>query len=165
MGERKKAIFDPKKRETLIKSCETDNEFVVIWLFMNTGMHPKNLKQLKPKNLDDDNWLQYKRVKNEKPRRELLPDYVAVKVRAFLNNKRRPRNRTSYWGICRDVGKRAGIRDLSPMSLRHTYCILMLQEFRNHPTPIDLVATKMGCTRDVVMQNYLDLYEWEKVRK
>jgi len=156
------AIFDPKKREKIVGSCETNNEFVVIWLFMNTGMHPKDVKGLKPKNLDDDDWLQWKRAKNAQPRRELLPKDIAIKVRQFLSNKKRPKNRTSYWEICKDIGTRSGIKALSPMSLRHTFCILELKRLQDHPDKLDLVAMKMGCSKKVVMQNYLDLLAWEQ---
>lgn len=161
MGKDKQAILDPRKRKSLIEACETDREFVVIWLFLNTGVHPRNLGKWTPKNLDEDDWLQWKRVKTAKPRRELLPHDVGEKVRAFLNNNFRPKNRTSLWEICRDVGLRAGIKGCSPMMLRHTFCITELERLRDHPERFDLIAIKMGCRKDTVMRNYLDLVDWE----
>ena len=163
MGKYKLAIFEKQDREKLLAACEDETEYMVIWIFLNTGMHPKNLIHLKPKNLDGD-WLTYKRAKNQKPRRELLPHDIAVRLEKWLHNRFRPKNRVSYWHICHEVGQRAGLKDVSPMTLRHTYCLILLEspEIANHPDRLRLVSVKMGCSERVVMQNYLDLEQWKR---
>jgi len=162
MGKYKEAIFDEKIQMSLLEACETDKEYIIVWMFINTGIHSKDLGGLKVKNIDGHNIL-WRRAKNKKPRREMLPDDIMDRLIKFLNNKRRPKSRTSYLLIVQEIGDRIGLDHLSPMSLRHTFCINLLQEYGNHPQCIDFVAKRMGCSRDVVVQNYIDLHQWVKL--
>ena len=166
MGEYKKAIFDYKDQEKLLKVCRSDTEFIVIWMFLNTGIHPKDLGKLTMKNIKDDEDISWKRVKNKKPRRETLPNDIMEKLKSFLRNKRRPKSRIAHYYIVRDVGRRIGFKGIiSPMSLRHTFCINLLREYGTHPQAIDFVAKRMGCSRETVIQNYIDLQQWERIGK
>ena len=166
MGEYKKAIFDYKDQKKLLKASRSDTEFIVIWMFLNTGIHPKDLGKLTMKDIKDDDDVSWKRVKNKKPRRETLPCDVMDKLKRFLKNKRRPKSRIAYYYIVRDAGERASLKGIiSPMSLRHTLCVNLLREYDNHPQAIDFVAKRMGCSREVVIQNYIDLKQWEKIGK
>ena len=169
MGEYKKAIFDYKDQEKLLNSCESDKEYIILWLFLNTGMHPKDLGELTLKNIKNEEDISWKRAKNDKPRRETLPEDVMEKLKVFLKIKRRPKSRVAYYYIVRDVGARAKLKSIkgtiSPMTLRHTLCINLLREYGDHPQAIDFVAKRMGCSREVVIQNYLDLQQWEKIRR
>ena len=163
----KRAILDPKVEEKILEAADSTLERPAIWLMMKIGMHPENIVGLEPSNIEHDTqgyWLQYRRVKNDKARRELLPNDIGEALIQFLRRKYRPKTRQAYWEMARRVGLKAGYKRISPMTLRHTACINFLRQFREHPERMDLVAIRMGCTRGVVMQNYIDLEEWERMR-
>lgn len=163
----KRAILDPKVEENILEVADPALERPAIWLMMKIGMHPSNLTSLGILNIERDEqgwWLQYKRVKNDRPRRELLPDDIGGALNTFLKRPGRPKTRQAYWEMVKRVGRKAHVEGISPMTLRHTACINFLRKFRDHNDRMDLVAMKMGCAKTVVIQNYLDLEEWERMR-
>jgi integrase len=163
----KRAILDPKIEEQILEAADPITERPAIFLMMKFGMHPKNVANLSLSNLLKDEqgyWLQYKRVKNENPRRELLSTDVGELLEKFLSRKTRPATHQAYWEMVRRVGKKAGCGSISPMTLRHTACINFLRQYRDHHERMDLVARRMGCTRAVVLQHYLDLDTWERMK-
>lgn len=163
----KQAIFDPKIQGKLLGAADPETERPAIWLMMRAGMHPQNIVKLKSSNLVHDFqgwWLQYERVKNERMRRELLPNDIGEMLSAWLRGRGRPGTRQAYWVIARRVGLRIGLEGISPMTLRHTACITFLRELKGHPERLWLVAGRMGCHPETVRQNYLDLAQWEKMR-
>lgn len=160
---RKKAIFDQNEQQRLLACCKTDTEFIIIWTFMNTGIHPSDFGKLKEKNIDDQNYLEYHRVKNDNPLSKLLSPKSVEKLKKFLRWNNRPKSRTQLWQIVHNVGKRAGFSYLSPLTLRKTFCIELLRKYKDHPQCFDIVSKEMGCTREVVIQNYLDLQQWKDV--
>jgi integrase len=162
VGHYKQAIFDKAVQQRLLDACEGDKEYVVTWMFLNTGIHPKNLGELKIENLSGQT-LAWKRAKNARPRREMLPEELCTRLTRFLRWRGRPKSRVAYFQIIKRVGDRAGIPNVSPMTLRHTFCINLLREYGAHPQTIDFVAKRMGCSRDVVIQNYIDLGQWEQL--
>lgn len=163
----KRAIFNPKIEEQILEAADPITERPAIYLMLKFGMHPQNVANLSPSNLLKDEqgyWLQYKRVKNENPRRELLSNEVGELLEKFLSRKSRPGTRQAYWDMVQRVGEKAGYKAISPMTLRHTACINFLRLYSEHHERMDLVAKRMGCTRAVVLQNYLDLDTWEQVK-
>lgn len=159
----KAAIFDPAKQAALLTACVEEEEWCTVWIILNTGMHPKNLVRLGPSNVDvkSGEWfLQYQRVKNDKARRYMLPPDVGERLRVFVAKRKRVQSTKGVWGIVKRVGARVGMPDVSPLSLRHTFCINLLREHDD----IHLVAQEMGCSVQVVMRNYADLHAWKKLR-
>ena len=163
----KRAILDPKKEVELLEAADVVSERPAIWLMMKVGMHPENLLRLKEKNIDQDEqgiWLQFNRVKNAQPRRELLPNAIGNALIDFLLRKDRPKTRQGYWVMTERVGRRIGLKGISPMTLRHTACVNFLRQYRDHTDRLKLVAVRMGCSERVVIQNYMDMEEWERTR-
>lgn len=163
----KRGILDPKVEEKVLAAADPIMEWPAIWLMMKVGMHPENLVRLRVTNFEKDSqacWLQFKRAKNSKPRREMLPVAVYGRVFAYIARRDRPKTRQGYWDMARRVGEKAGLNGVSPMTLRHTACLNFLREFRNHPDRFKLIATKMGCSEDIVAQNYIDMEAWERIR-
>ena len=156
----KLAIFDPVAVQSIRDAAQTLTERVVVGLMLETGIHPKDLIGLDSLNLTDG-WLQWKRAKNSRPRRELLPSDLAKDLERWLRYKGRPRSRVQIWRIVKSIGDRVGIPGLCPMSLRHTFCIMLLRQYHGHPDRMLLTAHRMGCSIEVVAQSYLDLYQWE----
>jgi len=165
MGASKRAITDPKDQERLLAAADPEAERPALWLMIHAGMHPENLVRLRRTDLKEDHggwYLEYRRVKNEKPRRESIPSDVAGALARFLERKGRPETRFGYWRMVGRVGKRAGLPGISPMTLRHTACVNYLRQYRSHTDRLKLIARRMGCSEDVVVQNYIDLEEWER---
>ncbi len=164
----KLAIFDEKEQYALLGACEGDNEFVPIWLMMRCGMHPSDVAMAREKFRFNDQgkvrFLEWSRVKNAKPRREIVPDDIRPRLERWLA-KGRKLTREGYFQLVRRVGARIGHPEYSPQTLRHTFCLQELRRFMRQnpppPDPISLVAQKMGCTVAVVRQNYIDMLQWE----
>ena len=164
----KRAILDPVVEQRILDAADPITERPAIWLMMKVGMHPENLIRLAGKNLQLDeqgHWLQFRRAKNDVPRRELLPQDIGEGLVRFLLRRGRPRTHQGYWEMARRIGKRAraGV-EVTPMVLRHTACVNFLRQYRDHTDRLDLVAGRMGCARAIVIQNYLDMEEWERTR-
>jgi len=161
------AIFEEKDQKALLGACESDNEFIPIWLMMRLGMHPSDVSQARQKFKFEGNWLMWKRAKNQKPRRELISRDIMPRLKRWLERGRK-NSRVAYFQLVRRIGARGGHPEYSPMTLRHTYCLQELRGFVHQKRPpvdfIALVAQRMGCSREVVMQNYIDLTQWETVR-
>ena len=159
------AIFDLEEQQRFLGACsENDNEYIPIWLMLNTGMHPNDVSQARTKLRLERGVLYWKRAKNDNPRREIIPNQIMPRLEEWLK-KGRKLSRVGYFQLVRRVGARVGHPEYSPMTLRHTFCINELRRMQNLPKPppemFMLLATKMGCTKAVVAQNYLDLTQWE----
>jgi hypothetical protein len=167
---RKVAIFENINVERFLKSALTRDNEVRMYMLVAFGMHPENLRRLEiKKNISENGVLEFKRAKNDHPRRELLSSeiskviYDATKRGVFKISNR------GYEYICEDIGKR-GIPDyesppVSPLTLRHTFVLNCLREYRNSPDCLDVVASKAGCNKSTVIQNYIDMQDWEKIHE
>lgn len=162
----KTAIFDTTEQAALLGACESDNEYIPIWLMMRCGMHPTDVSNARTKFTITNGFLMWKRAKNSRPRRELIPDHVLSRLERWLKQGRKL-SRVSYFRLVGRVGERIGHPEYSPMTLRHTFGLEELRRLmkRDPPPPdfISLVAQKMGCSRSVVQQNYIDLDQWERL--
>ena len=160
------AIFDRSDQMALLGACESDQEYVPIWLMMRCGMHPSDVSRANEKVRFNGEFIEWKRAKNSKSRREIVPPVVRPRLEKWLKNGRKL-TRIAYNLLVKRVGERIDHPEYSPMTLRHTFCIEQLRHFSSMDKPppdfIGLVAIKMGCTREVVYQNYIDLEQWERM--
>lgn len=160
----KLAIFDPTEQAALLGACESDAEYIPIFLMSRFGMHPSDVSTAQDKFRFNGQFLEWRRAKNSRLRRELVPEDILPRLQKWLKQGRKL-SRVGYNQLVHRVGTRVGHPEYSPLTLRHTFCLEELRRFmRQKPPPPDfiaLVAQKMGCTREVVMQNYIDLMQWE----
>lgn len=160
----KLAIFDEQEQFALLGACEGDNEFVPVWLMMRCGMHPHDVSKAKEKFRFNGQFLEWKRAKNTKARREIVPPEVMPRLTEWLARGRKL-TRVAYNQMVHRIGARVSHPEYSPLSLRHTFGLQELRRFmKMKPPPPDfiaLVAQKMGCKRETVMQFYIDLTQWE----
>jgi integrase len=160
----KLAIFDETEQAALLGKCETDNEFIPIWLMLKCGMHPHDISKAKDKFRFNGQFLEWKRAKNSKSRREIIPKDVRPRLDNWLKHGRKL-SRVGYNHLVHRIGAQVGHSEYSPLSLRHTFGLQELRGFmKQKPPPPDfiaLVAQKMGCKRETVMQFYIDLTQWE----
>lgn len=160
----KTAIQEESDQSALFSACESDSEFIPIWLMMRCGMHSYDVANAKTKLSVEGQFLTWKRAKNSRPRREIVPSDVMPRLKWWLarGKKLTPRG---YNLLAHRIGERTGHPECSPMVLRKTFCLQELRRFmKMNPQPPDLiglVATKMGCDRSVVQENYIDLIQWE----
>jgi len=160
----KVAIFDEIEQKALLGACEGDREYIPIWLMMRCGMHVSDVSK---KNFRiESQFIMWHRVKNREQRREMIPQDLLLRLKNWLKNGRKM-TRFGYFKMVSRIGERIGHPEYSPNTLRHTFCIqelrVLTQISNPPPDPISLLSRKMGCSREVVMQNYLDLTQWERL--
>lgn len=162
---RKRAIFEPRDQAALLGACESDSEYIPIWLMMKCGMHPSDVAQGSKKIKLKGKYIEWLRAKNSNPRHELVPQDLIDRLAKWLRVGRKL-TREGYWHLVGRVGERVGHPEYSPLTLRHTFGTEMLKFYmaKDKPPPdvFDLVARKMGCTEKVVKGNYIDLQDWER---
>ena len=97
---------------------------------------------------------------------EIIPKDVRPRLDNWLKRGRKL-TRVGYNHLVHRIGEQVGHPEYSPLSLRHTFGLQELRGFmKQKPPPPDfiaLVAQKMGCKRETVMQFYIDLTQWEKL--
>lgn len=170
---RKVAIFDNEEVVKFLKQAKTLEDEVRTYMLVAYGMHPENLRRLTidMKNSDritKDGLLEFKRAKNDKGRRELLSPEVAEVIYNVVKKGKLKISNTYYERICAEQGNiltQYYTPPVSPLTLRHTYALNCLRNAMNIGGIIDfnMVATKMGCSIDMVRGHYLDLIDWERV--
>ena len=163
---KKDAIFDPSDQKALLGACESDGEYIPIWLMMNCGMHPSDVSKSTKKIAVHGHYIEWKRAKNENPRREPIPLLLSGRLENWLKRGKKL-TREGYWHLVGRVGERVGHPEYSPSTLRRTFGLNELRRFntmRNPPPDIfKLVAKKMGCSEKVVRDYYIELTDWERL--
>jgi integrase len=162
----KLAIFDEQDQAALLGKCESDNEFIPIWLMLRCGMHPLDVSRARDKIRFNGQFIEWKRVKNAETRREIIPKDILPRLERWLKQGRKL-TRGGYFQLVGRVGARMGHPEYSPQTLRHTFGLQELKRFIKMPKPppdyMALVAKKMGCRKETVMQYYIDLDQWERL--
>lgn len=156
----KYAIRDPTFYSKMRAAAWNEEVTGMLVILEHTGMHVSSLCELSPKSLlrrGDDNVLEWKRPKTNKTLNRSIPADDVGWVRAFLAKKRK--SRQHYHRIIKEVGKRAGYDGVSPMTYRHQRCLFLLR----NGYEIWVVPQIMGCTFDVVLNNYAKLKEWGEI--
>jgi len=165
----KLAIFENEKVRQFLRSARTIDDEARMYMLVAFGMHPKNCRGLDEDSITDGNLLQFKRVKSGKPRRELLSEGVAEVLRDVIKRGKLNKSNTLYQDICKQLGRivipNYECGHVSPMTLRHTFALNELRRTMvgGNAPDFDRVAMKMGCTIQVVKQNYIDLEQWEEI--
>lgn len=162
----KLAIFNETEQSALLGACESDNEFIPVWLMMRCGMHPHDVSHARDKFRFNGQFLEWKRAKNTNPRREIIPKDILPRLKRWHKESRKL-TRVGYNHLVHRIGERIDRPEYSPLNLRHTFGLQELRRFMkmNPPPPdfIGLVAQKMGCKRETVQQYYIDLDQWERL--
>lgn len=163
---RKVAIFDNKDAIRFLENARTLTNQIRTFLMLAYGMHPENLRRLKIKNFkiaEENAMLEFKRAKNARPRSEILTRHQAEAIVKAIKRGKLNISNKGYELICADQG--IFLTDyvtppVSPLTLRHTYILNLLRRF---DFDMELVAVKAGCKVSTVIQNYIDLEDWEKI--
>ena len=162
----KLAIFDETDQAALLGKCESDNEYIPIWLMLRCGMHPSDVSKAREKFRFNGQFLEWKRAKNSKSRREMIPQDVMPRLVKWLAQGKKL-TRVGYNQLVHRVSSRMGHPEYSPLTLRHTFGLQELRKYKSQknspPDFVALVAVKMGCRRETVYQYYIDLDQWEKL--
>ena len=104
-------------------------------------------------------WKRTKKSKDKEARTDIkIHSSIDFDVREYIKElvqRRKARNkrrisRQYFYDVVRDVGERAGIPDVSPMSFRHTLGVWML----NNGYPESFVQQKLNCST-AVLKTYL----------
>ena len=133
--------------------CRNDCEHGIVSLLWRTGMHASTLVekafQLNPLT-DKTTEVRWRRTKNSKHLVAHLPQSEARVLRRCLAAGSLPdTQRALRWRLQR-VGERAGYPGITPLTLRHSRAIYLLDSGR----PINRVAALLGCSWQVLERHY-----------
>jgi len=79
------------------------------------------------------------------------PKLYQKHIQWWLKNNWNRKTAMTYNRWLKQIGKKAGVPDVSSLTLRHTYCYRRLIETKD----IMRVKMEMQCTMDVLSQNYM----------
>lgn len=122
-------------------------------IFMYTGMHVSVLSNTAKSrvHITDDNKIRWNRPKKEgSPSVTSIPLHKDIEpwIREYINDPNLPDFRRAYWLVVKKSGEKAGIKGVSPMTLRHTFAVI-LDEMGFTPAEIMLM---LNCTLRVLMR-------------
>jgi integrase/recombinase XerD len=151
--------------DRLSNACETTNERLVVWTFLDTGLRvgelcaltPRNVlwhqRQLRIKGNASSHGMRAKvRVVPMSPRVRTLLEHHFALAKAFPVKVRRAQD------IVKAVADRAGItRDVSPHVLRHTFATTALQKGISLPTVPKVLGHDRLATTAIYL-NFTDVH-------
>lgn len=155
------ALFDPEAPAKILAAVQDDLEWGIAWCILREGMHPEQIRRLKPADLKGE-WLVWRRVKNENPRQAFVPEGERGRMGRFLAAERP--SRVTIWSRTVALCRRAGY-EANPRELRHTAILNWLREYAGRNDALDLAAARAGCSREVVSRYYISLRQWEELGK
>jgi len=157
MGCTKYPVLDDDFLIKMLGSCINDEQRGMISILSLTGMHISSLCSLGPDSMilqGSKSYLQWVRPKTHKTLQALVPKDSVQSTVSFL--KMRRKSRQYYHFLTKEIGKRAGYQDVSPMTFRHNRC---LRGLTKEGYSIYEIPQVMGCTLDVAVRNYSKLRE------
>jgi len=163
----KLAIFDNEDVLEFLNNAKTRTNQVRTFMMVAFGLHPENLRRLKQTDITltaEMGIIQFKRAKNQTPRRELIPLHQAKAILDVVKRGKLGADNSRFIQICAEQGKtlkRYGTPPVSPMTLRHT-AILNIMKANNFDWFIS--AEKAGCKPETIRKNYVDLDQYQKIK-
>lgn len=156
------AIFDSHAPDRILAATENDVDWCLAWFMLNEGMHPEQIRRLKPDNFAANGMLMWKRVKNKQPMSSIIPPQDLPRLREFIEKfHKKPLTRETIWSRIVKLNARAGYWG-GPRVLRKTF---ILNELRRRPREFEFVALRAGCSESVVKEHYLLLDQWNRVHE
>ena len=132
----------------IIKACKNEFERQTILILRYTGMHISILCNANSDYLKEG-FIQWYRPKTGLLVRIPIHPKIKKFVKKYFNSMQ-CRFRQYYNIILKEIGNRAGIKDLSPMSFRHTFAVSLLDEGYT----LTQVQRMMGVTTLSVITRY-----------
>lgn len=132
----------------ILKNCDNEFEKQTILILRYTGMHISVLCKL-DKECIKGKYIQWYRPKTGKLVR--IPMHPKIKniVKKFIES-REYNYREYYWALVKNIGKRSGFPELSPMTFRHTFGVSLLDQGYS----MTQVQKMMGVTNLGVITRY-----------
>ena len=148
--------FYPKIRGV----CRNDYERGMVYILQHTGMHISSLCDLQDGDIDLKGFIHWRRPKNDKPMRSLIPkgDIPGCEKWILMWGENRRSHRAIQYKIA-TIGERAGYPGLAAMSFRTQYACTLLDE----GTPPHKVVFMMGCSLETLMNHYTQLEQARKI--
>lgn len=148
MGAKKFPVLDEDFLDKCLEACDSDEEKGLFLTYWYTGMRASEPTELTRNSLKSDGhvwWIVWTDQSTGKLLNARIPDEKHVEIVAkFLDMKRK--TRIWYHFLIRDIGERAGYENISPESLRKTYCVKLLREGHTSAE----IQRRMRCSSEVV---------------
>jgi integrase len=147
----------------ILKKAEKHSSFAnqTIKILYWTGMHPSSLLKIRIDSIYS-NTLTWRRPKTDKVLSAELNDGQIEVVKAFCLRKRKY-SRSYLNQVIKEVGNKAGIKGLSPMTFRHTKCLELIQKYYKDPFMVQILMQKLGVSEAVLWKNYAQLKEVDMI--
>lgn len=125
-------IQEEQERILAVAKDMGEFEYRTLLIFLDTGMHPCVLagdcKDTVPNLMVwNGEVLRWNRPKNKEVMELLIPKRLKPWIEEYLKSER-PNYRQWYNRLIKEIGQKAGISKLSPLSLRHTFAINRLDQ-------------------------------------
>ena len=133
----------------ILKACKNELEKQTVMILRYTGMHISVLCRA------DKSYIKGKYLKWYRPKTGILvriPIHPGIKpfLNDYLESKERYHYRQYYNDMIKEIGKKAKIQGLSPMTFRHTFGVSLLDQGYSMPQ----VQKMMGVTDLNVITRY-----------
>jgi integrase len=145
--------LDEEKQEALITACQTKLEKAIVMLLLKSGIRRAELLDVSREHLTkpkDKSF--YIRIMGKEGRERVVkvPEYVYPIIQDWITQlpqdwtKLFPYHSSSINRIIRDVGERAGIKELHPHTLRHSYATLYMKKSGNSQRALTDLQHQLG---------------------
>ena len=123
----RKEPLNQEEEDKVLNACISEEEAHTMRILLDTGIHVSKFCELTEANIKG-NYLEWYRCKNKRLIRIPISQRIAPFIQSYLSNPNRPKWRQYYNKMLKQIGQRAGIPSLSPMSLRHTFGVKMVDK-------------------------------------
>lgn len=157
---RKRFIADDQFEDKMRAACRSLKEIGMITILEITGMHRSCLNDAVLVLEGDDHYIEWMATKEQRLERDMtawVPPGDVENVRAWLNkySKKHP---DTYWRWLKEIAKRAGYPDVSPMTYRAQRIVRLIRA-GNDPRE---VAVLTGATEQIIFRHYTKASAKEK---
>lgn len=138
-----------KEYKSILKACKSNFEKQTIMILRYTGMHISVLCKA-DKSYIKGKYLQWYRPKTGRLVRIPIHPEIKPFIGDYLDDGKRYRYRQYYNDTIKEIGNRAKIKGLSPMTFRHTFGVSLLDQGYS----LTQVQKMMGVTNLNVIMRY-----------
>jgi integrase len=116
-----------QEEDKLLGACGNFFEKALLLVLLDTGMHVSVIPSLQLENIKEDRlqWHRPKKTGEDAVVSVPLSKRLKPIIQEFISQIDRTKDRWDYWKMIKDIAQRADLKNVSPMSCRHTFGVKM----------------------------------------